>query len=146
MPSAKGLKTSVKMTSGVAEAMKARQGKYGLSELGVNWIGRGGLNASESDLIYKYHVVSIRATPPKRERSGRKNNIIEFIDYLCRYDNTRIDDLCFRWFAGLPFVFGGRMRSTVGSELELLIYRMKRGKLYLKQRVSTRNKLRHRSL
>lgn len=29
------------------------------SELQTNWVGKGNLNAGESDLMYKYHVVSI---------------------------------------------------------------------------------------
>lgn len=37
--------------------MRTRQERNHLSELGVNWIGKGHLNALESDLMYKYHVV-----------------------------------------------------------------------------------------
>lgn len=44
---------------GVVDVMRSRQEKNNLSELGVNWLGNGHLNASESDLIYKYHVVGL---------------------------------------------------------------------------------------
>lgn len=47
------------MGAGVVDVMRSRQEKNNLSELGVNWLGNGQLNASESDLMYKYHVVSI---------------------------------------------------------------------------------------
>lgn len=43
-------------------AMRSRQEKNNLSELGVNWIGKGHLNALESDLMYKYHVVSPKSS------------------------------------------------------------------------------------
>lgn len=44
---------------GVVDVMRCRQEKNNLSELGVNWLGNGHLNASESDIIYKYHVVGV---------------------------------------------------------------------------------------
>lgn len=50
------------MGAGVVDVMRSRQEKNNLSELGVNWLGKGQLNASESDLIYKYHVVSLSVT------------------------------------------------------------------------------------
>lgn len=59
MPSTKeGCRPPRKMDAGVVEAMASRQHKNNLSELGVNWLGNGHLNASESDIMYKYHVVS----------------------------------------------------------------------------------------
>ena len=59
------------MGAGVVEAMRSRQTKNNLSELGVNWLGNGHLNASESDLMYKYHVVSLPCLlPPRRSESA----------------------------------------------------------------------------
>lgn len=46
----------------MVEAMASRQHKNNLSELGVNWLGNGHLNASESDIMYKYHVVRAATT------------------------------------------------------------------------------------
>lgn len=58
MPAARRCRPPRKM-NGVVEVMTSRQHKNNLSELGVNWLGNGHLNASESDLKYKYHVVCI---------------------------------------------------------------------------------------
>ena len=57
MPSAKVCRGSRRTDSGAVGAMRSRQERNHLSELGVNWIGKGHLNALESDLMYKYHVV-----------------------------------------------------------------------------------------
>lgn len=46
------------MGGGMGDVMRSRQEKQNLTELGVHWLGNGQLNASESDLMYKYHVVS----------------------------------------------------------------------------------------
>lgn len=48
------------MGDGVVDVMRIRQERNNLSELGVNWIGKGHLNACESDLMFKYHVVSTK--------------------------------------------------------------------------------------
>lgn len=64
MPSSTSSKTKNairRMDAGVTEAMRSRQEKNHLSELGVNWVGKGHLNASESDIMYKYHIVSANA-------------------------------------------------------------------------------------
>ena len=64
MPSAKVCRAPRKVdTTGMVGAMRSRQEKNNLSELAVNWIGKGHLNALESDLMYKYHVVSPKAPP-----------------------------------------------------------------------------------
>lgn len=46
----------------MAEAMKLRLEKNNLSELGVNWNGKSHLNATESDVSYKYHLVGMPCT------------------------------------------------------------------------------------
>lgn len=64
MPSAKVSRGAHRVHSGLADVMTSRQENQNLSELQVNWKkgtisqGKGNLNANESDLIYKYHVVS----------------------------------------------------------------------------------------
>lgn len=59
------------MGPGVVEVMRSRQTKNNLSELGVNWLGNGHLNASESDLMYKYHVVSLSCVSPSSKERCR---------------------------------------------------------------------------
>lgn len=58
MPAAKGCRVSRRVAGDKADVMSNRQEKNNLSELQVNWIGKCHLNAGESDLMYKYHVVS----------------------------------------------------------------------------------------
>lgn len=66
MPSAKASRSACRVRSGLGDVMKSRQENNNLSELQVNWIGKGNLNANESDLMYKYHVVSKVYNGPKR--------------------------------------------------------------------------------
>lgn len=65
MPSAKGCRAPRRLGSrggAMIDVMNARRQKKNLSELQLNWVGKGHLNASESDLMYKYHVVSFHSS------------------------------------------------------------------------------------
>ncbi len=78
-----------KMGPGVVEVMRSRQTKNNLSELGVNWLGNGHLNASESDLMYKYHVVSLSCVPSSR-RDG-----VDFLHRAKASPVQNMDCVCF---------------------------------------------------
>lgn len=57
------------------DAMDARREKKKVSELQLNWIGKGHLNAGESDLMYKYHVVSFRTSA--KEQTNKRTDQAE---------------------------------------------------------------------
>lgn len=107
MPLVKGRKASQRVSGGPADAMKARQEKHNLSELQVNWFGKANLNASKSDLIYKYHVVSEHVDTEKY------STIIILLEYVhCRYPDCVDQRPNDNWSVRAPGVSGKMCEMT----------------------------------